>query len=104
MNFWLVVYRTAWVMLLAVVILGVVSLFLPKIRQNEERQRRAAELEAHNRVREDQLKQLRSQQERFQSDPGYVERIAREELGKAKPGETVFRFTDRKTNEFKPRP
>jgi cell division protein FtsB len=32
-----------------------------------------------------------------------VERVAREELGKAKAGETIYRFTERKTNAFRVR-
>ena len=37
---------------------------------------------------------LRLKQERLQEDPRFVEKIARENLGYAKPGETIFRFVD----------
>ena len=33
----------------------------------------------------------------------YVEKVAREELGKAKAGETVYRVGARKTNDHQPR-
>ena len=32
-------------------------------------------------------------------DSKYVEKLAREELGKAKAGETIYRFGGRKTND-----
>jgi len=104
MNVWLTIYRGATIIFVAMVIVAVVSLFLPKIRQNQERQRKLTILEEENRAKEDMIKQLQSQQDRFLSDSRYVERVAREELGKAKAGETIFRFTERKTNAFRVRP
>jgi cell division protein FtsB len=104
MNVWLTIYRSATFVFAAMVIVAVVCLFLPKIRQNQERQRKLAVMEEENRAREDMIRQLQSQQDRFLSDSRFVERVAREELGKAKAGETIFRFTERKTNEFRVRP
>ena len=104
MNIWLTIYRVAMIVFVAMVIVAVVSLFLPKIRQNRERQRKLTILEEENRTKEDMIKQLQSQQDQFLSDSRYVERVAREELGKAKAGETIFRFTERKTNAFRVRP
>jgi cell division protein FtsB len=104
MNVWLTIYRSATFVFAAMVIVAVVCLFLPKIRQNQERQRKLAVLAEENRAREDMIRQLQSQQDRFLSDSRFVERVAREELGKAKAGETIFRFTERKTNEFRVRP
>ena len=104
MNVWLTIYRGATIVFVAMVIVAIVSLFLPKIRQNQERQRKLTVLEDENRAKEDMIKQLQSQQDRFLSDSRYVERVAREELGKAKAGETIFRFTECKTNAFRVRP
>jgi cell division protein FtsB len=104
MNVWMTIYRSATIIFVAMVIVAVVSLFLPKIRQNQERQRKLTVLEEENRTKEDMIKQLQSQQDRFMSDSRYVERVAREELGKAKAGETIYRFTERKTNAFRVQP
>ena len=104
MKIWLTIYRVAMIVFVVIVIIAVASLFLPKIRQNRERQRKLAVLEEENCAREDMIRQLQSQQDRFLSDSRYVERVAREELGKAKAGETIFRFTERKTNAFRVRP
>ena len=104
MNVYMTIYRVATIVFVALVIVAVVSLFLPKIRQNQERQRKLTVLEEENRAKEDMVKQLQSQQDQFLSDSQYVERVARKELGKAKAGETIFRFTERKTNAFRVRP
>ena len=101
MNLWLTIYRLACAAFAVILIIAVVALFLPKVRQARDRARRAAVIEEENRAKEEQTKQLRQQQERFMSDPKYVERVAREELGKAKPGETIFRFSEKKTNEYR---
>ena len=104
MNVYLTIYRCATIVFVAMLIVAVVSLFLPKIRQNQERQRKLTIMEEENRAKEDMVRQLQSQQDRFLSDSRYVERVAREELGKAKAGETIYRFTERKTNAFRVRP
>ena len=103
MNVYMTIYRSATIVFVALVIVAIVCMFLPKIRQNQERQRKLTILEDENRAKEDMVKQLQSQQDRFLSDPRYVERVAREELGKAKAGETIYRFTERKTNAFRVR-
>ena len=72
----------------------VLRLYLPKI---EEQKRLRAQTEA---LRQDiqreaeQLRQLKRKQEKLQEDPTFVEKIAREDLNYAKPGETIFRFVD----------
>jgi cell division protein FtsB len=43
-------------------------------------------------------KELKTSIEALRSDPKSVERLARERLGYAKPGETVFRFEEPATN------
>lgn len=103
MRFWLILYRVATAVFVAVVIIAVISAFLPKIRQNRERQRQITAIEEENRRKEDAIKKLRKQQDQLATDPKYVEKLAREELGKAKSGETVYRFGVRKTNEHLPR-
>ena len=103
MKFWLTLYRIASFVFVAVVIIAVISAFLPKIRQNQERQRRITALEDENRRKEDSVKALRKQQDQIATDPKHVERLAREELGKAKSGETIYRFGGRRTNDYLPR-
>ena len=103
MNFWLTIYRIASAIFVVVVIITVISAFLPKIRQNQERQRKITAIEEENRRKEEAVKALRRQQDQFVTDPKHVERLAREELGKAKPGETIYRFGGQKNNDHLPR-
>ncbi len=100
MNIWLVVYRVACVAFAAIVIVAVLNIFLPRIRENEEKRKTSATMEEQSRAAEDMTKELRDQQERFRRDKKYLERVAREELGKAKPGETIFRFPNTETNDI----
>ena len=80
---------------IALVICGLASIFMPTLRENQERQRRASVLEEEIRNKEEAIQQLRHQRERFLTDPKFVEDVAREEFGKAKTGETIFRFSDK---------
>jgi cell division protein FtsB len=47
---------------------------------------------------QEERKQLKSAVETLSNDPKAVERLAREQLGYAKPGETVIRFEAPLTN------
>jgi cell division protein FtsB len=94
MNVWVLIYRFAWTML---GILGLVALFYffyPPVRRMHELQNQQAKLEEQNRFDEELLRHLKTKEEKLMKDPRFVEKIARDELGYAKPGETVFKFVD----------
>jgi cell division protein FtsB len=91
MNFWVVLYRFAWIVVVISCVIAVVCVFLPKAHSYQELQKRKIALEESNAKAEVRLRQLELNQRRFRSDPDFVERIAREQ-GRAKPGETIFRF------------
>ena len=94
MNVWKFIQRLCLIAIVALVVGIVLRLYLPKI---EEQKRLRAQTEA---LRQDiqreaeQLRQLKRKQEKLQEDPRFVEKIAREDLNYAKPGETIFRFVD----------
>lgn len=94
MNFWVLIYRIAWIAVAILVVVGVIFMFLPQIEQQRELQRKEAQLQEEVRLEEELLQHLKRQQERLRSDPRFIEKIAREEFGLAKPGETVFKFVD----------
>jgi cell division protein FtsB len=94
MSFWVGLYRVAWMALAVLALVGMLAAFAPPIRQYRELRRMEAELQEEIRLKEEILHHLKDQQERLQSDPDFVEKIAREELGLARPGETVFKFAD----------
>ena len=94
MNVWKFIQRLCLITIVMLVVGIVLRLYLPKI---EEQKRLRAQTEA---LRQDiqreaeQLRQLKRKQEKLQEDPTFVEKIAREDLNYAKPGETIFRFVD----------
>ncbi|MBR4252138.1 MAG: septum formation initiator family protein [Kiritimatiellae bacterium] len=94
MSFWRNLYRVFLVAAAALVAVILVRFFMPKFQ--EERRLRARLEEARQDVRRtaEQLRELKLKQERLREDPRYVGKIAREDLGLAKPGETVFRFVE----------
>ncbi len=53
---------------------------------------RKAELEQDVKQQQAKLDDLKIREDRLQTDPRFVEKIAREDFGYAKPGETIFKF------------
>jgi cell division protein FtsB len=92
MNYWVLIYRFAWFLLVVLCVIGMVCIFLPKCQDYQGLQGKKARLEQETRDVEASIKDLQRQQDRLQRDGAFVERTARE-LGMAKPGETVFKFT-----------
>lgn len=104
MSFWVGLYRAAWIALGVLFVVGAVAAFAPPIRQYRELRRMEADLQEEIRLKEELLHHLKQQQERLQSDPEFVEKIAREELGLARPGETVYKFADDEPQTAPPSP
>jgi len=91
MNFWVLVYRFAWMIVIASCMVVLVCVFLPKFHNSQTLQKRKDALEQGNAVIEAKVRQLQQNQKRFRADSAFVERVAREH-GMAMPGETIFRF------------
>lgn len=91
MDTWAVIYRTAWVILVAIAIATVARLFYPKWIEYREVQEEQALLEEDIRLKEELIKRYRYKQERFKNDPRFVERMAHE-AGLAKDNEIIFRL------------
>ena len=94
MDLWKFIQR---ICLIASVVLAagiVVRLFLPLIERQKELRAKEAELRQDMQKSAEELRMLKLKQEKLQEDPHFIEKIAREKLGYAKPGETVFRFVD----------
>lgn len=74
---------------------GVVILYfwyLPLIQQNQRLRKDILTLDAKIAVEEKTGRQLRSTIDAVQNDPQTLERLAREQLGFARPDETIIRF------------
>ncbi|MGA9452153.1 MAG: septum formation initiator family protein [Verrucomicrobiia bacterium] len=87
----------AWLLLLAGLLLVGVW-YLPLIQQNERMQRLNLQLERDLEAEKEKSKELQSQIDALRNDPKTVERLTREKLGYARPGETVVRFEQPVTN------
>jgi cell division protein FtsB len=84
-------------LLVLAVLLGIAFWYLPLIQQNERMRREIHRLETELHKEEDTNRQLKTAIDNLRDPataPRAVERLAREKLGYAKPGETVIRFQD----------
>lgn len=96
-----VIYRYVWIALGSLVLIGMGFMFVPLIQQDREFHRRESLLREEIQQDEERIRELRLKQERFQSDPAFIERIAHD-LGLAKPDETIYRFIDEEPDEYAP--
>jgi cell division protein FtsB len=72
-------------------VVGLAYIFFPKLQALRELHQKKERTDEQNRRLEARIAALRLDQERFHSDPSFVERTARES-GMVKPNETVFKF------------
>lgn len=92
MNIWVMIYRFSWVVFAALMLLVGVCVFKPKWQLQEELIRKKAALAEENRKLEAQKDELVIKEQRFQTDPEFVELTARKE-GMVKTNEYVVQFT-----------
>jgi hypothetical protein len=94
MNVWKFIQRICLIASVALVVGIVVRLFLPLIDRQKACGRDGGAAPGHPARGGSSCAMLKLKQEKLQEDPRFIEKIAREELGYAKPGETIFRFVD----------
>ena len=92
LGIWDKLSKVVLFLLLVAVAVAVGFWYLPLIRQNENMRKEILRLEAEVKQQEDTARSLHGALEQLRTDPTAVERLAREKLGYAKPGETVIRF------------
>ena len=90
--------RVIMFLIIAAGLLAVSRWYLPLIQENERSRKEIHRLETQVQKEEKAAHQLNADIQAVSSDPRAVERLARESLGYAKPGETVVRFTPPTTN------
>ena len=103
LGIWHKLTKLVIVLLLIAGLLGIAGWYLPLIQQNERMRKQVQRLEAQTQKETETGKQLKTSIEALRNDPRAVERLAREQLGYAKPGETVVRFEPAATNRTAPR-
>ena len=86
--------------LLVIALLGIIwQWYLPLIKQNERMRRNVLSLDDQIQKEESAQKQLKTAMDTLRHDTNAVERLAREKLRYAKPGETVIVFETPATNQ-----
>ena len=90
---WVTVYKFAWGLLAVIAIVALICLFLPKVYHFQDLQKKRDELRKLNAEKQAMIRDRQQKQEKFRSDPAFVERTARE-MGMVKPNETIFKFTN----------
>ena len=97
-SIWDKLTRLVICLLLAAGVVGIGVWYYPLIKQNERMRRHVMELDLEVQKEMETRKQLSAAIEAMNNDPKAVERLAREKLGYAKPGETVIKFEEVSTN------
>ena len=92
MTAWNAIYKTALVILCILALAAVGVAYYKPLKERQNLTARKVETEQAVKLQQDKLDDLKQKQERLQTDPRFVEKIAREEFGYAKPGEVVFKF------------
>jgi cell division protein FtsB len=90
------IYRYSWIILFAgLVAAGLFFLFTPKWRKYLSLQETRNTMVKQNNAKSEEIKEFKIKQERFTSEPAFVERTARE-TGMVTSDEVVYRFRDSK--------
>jgi cell division protein FtsB len=88
------------IVLLVIAAVGIIwQWYLPNIKQNERMRRNMLSLDNQIQKEEATQKQLKGSIDTLRYDTNAVERLAREKLRYAKPGETVVVFEPPATNQ-----
>ena len=100
LGIWSKLTRAVIFLILLAGVLGVVLWYAPLIQHNERMRKEIMRLDNQTRQEEGNAKQLKASIDALGRDPKTVERLVRERLGYAKPGETVIRFEEPATNSM----
>jgi cell division protein FtsB len=94
LGIWDKLTRVILFLIVLAVLLGVVVCYWPLLQRNERMRKVVLQLDRQIQQEEAIERQGRTAIEALRNDPRTVERLAREKLGYAKPGETVLRFEE----------
>jgi len=98
LGIWKTLNRVVLVLLAGAGLVALGLWYLPLIKQNERERKEIIRLDTEIQREEETGKQLNAAIQSLNHDPKALERLARERLGYAKPGETVIRFETPATN------
>ena len=85
------IYRIITIIIVIILIIGAIILFQPKRSEYLRLQKRRDALAAQNAAKTETIKELKIKQDRFSTEPAFVERTARE-AGMVSKDEIVYKF------------
>ena len=91
-GIWDKLTRVVVTLLVVAALVWVAILYFPLMHQNRATRQQIIELDQRIQQEEMVNRELRLEIDSLKSDPKTVERLAREQLGLARPDETVIRF------------
>ncbi len=94
LGIWDKLTRAVVFLLILAAMVAVAVWYLPLIKQNERMRQEILRLEGEIIMKKELARRNKASIEALRNDPKTVERFAREKLGLAKIGETVFRFEE----------
>src|SRR5262245_38358033 len=100
LGIWGRLTKVILVLFVLAVLAGAAVCYWPELQQNERMRKVVLQLDSEIQKEQATERQLRTQIEALRNDLKAVERLARERLGYAKPGETVIRFEDPSANTY----
>ncbi|MCD6049935.1 MAG: Septum formation initiator [Verrucomicrobia bacterium] len=106
-NIWDRLTQFVLVLIVIAILLGVGVWYLPLIQRNERMRKEILRLDNEIRLEETKARELKASIDTLRDPataPKAVERLARERLGYAKPGETIIRFEPPGTNNVSTMP
>ena len=102
-DIWSKLTRVVTGLLLVAGLLAVAVWYLPLIRKNERMRKEILRLDVQIAKEDAITRELKTSIDALRNDAKSVERLAREKLGYAKPGETVIRFEKPAANRTGPK-
>lgn len=100
LNIWDKLTRLVKFLLFVAGLLAVAIWYLPLVQYNERLRKRILELDTQIQKTEELNKQMKNSVQALSRDPNAIGRLAREQFGYGKPGETVIRFEPPVTNSI----
>jgi cell division protein FtsB len=92
-KYWNLINRFVLMAVVAMAAVGIVLAFTPKVKQMQTYQTTRDTLQQRIEVTVTAEKGLKEKQQRFRTDPTYVEKVAHE-VGYASKGEMIFHFPE----------
>ena len=92
-KYWNLINRIVLIAVVAMAVVGIVLAFTPKVKQMQTYQNTRDTLRQRIEVTVASEKELKEKQQRFLTDPSYVEKVAHE-VGYARKDEMIYHFPE----------